>query len=232
MVKAIYNHWFIKFDYPETSKGRVYNSTLKKDIPQGWKVKSIKDCLIHINTGLNPRNNFTLNNGDVKYITVKNLTPNGSIDFSNCDTISQETKELINKRSLVSKGDILFASIAPLGRCVLVNETPSNWEINESVFSIRVNTEIVSPEYLFLFFMSDYFVKTAENSSTGSIFSGIRISTLEEMKVLIPEKNILEKFNSIVFPLLVKKYEIEQQNEKLKKLKDTLLPLLINGQLQ
>ena len=79
------------------------------------KIKLDKDCIKHINTGLNPRDNFVLNDSaEVRYITVKNVTTNGQLDFTGCDYISFETKELVNKRSQIQGGDILFASIAPL----------------------------------------------------------------------------------------------------------------------
>ena len=79
------------------------------------KIKLDKDCIKHINTGLNPRDNFVLNDSaEARYVTVKNVTTNGQLDFTGCDYISFETKELVNKRSQIQGGDILFASIAPL----------------------------------------------------------------------------------------------------------------------
>ena len=84
--------------------------------------------------------------------------------------------------------NILFASIVPLGRCFIVQEEAEKWDINESVFSIRPNIELVSKEYLYLFFSSQAFVRLAEFSSTGSVFNGIRISTLENMQIVIPDK--------------------------------------------
>ena len=37
-----------------------------------WPTVKLKDCIIQLNTGLNPRDNFALGNGDIKYITAKN----------------------------------------------------------------------------------------------------------------------------------------------------------------
>lgn len=240
MAHTIYDYWFLQFEFPnsdgkpyKSSGGKmVWNQTIKKEIPVFWKIRKIRDCIDHINTGLNPRDNFVLNNGNIRYITVKNITTTGTIDFAGCDTINEETKRLINRRSMVSKGDILFASIAPLGRCFLVEETPDDWEINESIFSIRPKSNMVSPEYLFMVFMSDSFVKKAEHSSTGSIFSGIRISTLEDMDIVVPDKNTMEKLSSVVAPIYLKKYFCSKENEKLHNERNYLLPLLISGQVQ
>lgn len=238
MAKTLYDYWFLQFEFPneegkpyKSSGGNmVWNEELKREIPEGWEVDTVKKCIYHINTGLNPRDNFKLGNGHIKYITVKNLTINGTIDFSDCDQIDEDARKIVHKRSDVSKGDILFASIAPLGRCVIVQENPKDWDINESVFCIRPNLNKVSTEFLYMFFMSEYFVKKAEHSSTGSVFNGIRISTLEEMLILIPPKAIKDKLTDIVKDIFVKKYQNEKENQELASLRDFLLPLLMNGQ--
>ena len=237
-AKGLYEYWFVQFDFPDefgrpykSSGGEmVYSNELKREIPYGWSVNNIKSCITHINTGLNPRDNFILNNGNIKYITVKNLTTHGSIDFSNCDTIDDVAQKIVHKRSDISTGDILFASIAPLGRCYLIQEEPLNWDINESVFSIRPKKTIPS-EYLYMFLMSETFVKKAENSSTGSVFAGIRIKTLEDMLLVIPENNILQEFKDKISKILLQKHIKECENQKLIQLRDFLLPMLMNGQI-
>lgn len=237
LMHEIYDYWFVQFDFP-SEEGRPYKSSggkmihddiLNREIPDDWKITTIKDVISHINTGLNPRQNFVLNNGDIKYITVKNLTTKGAIDFTTCDTIDEEALKKVHKRSDISKGDILFASIAPLGRCVIIREDPNGWDINESVFSIRPKSKNLS-EYLYMFFMNEAFIKKAEQSSTGSVFSGIRISVLEDMKIVVPPEDILDKFNQIVSPIFDLKYRNELENQKLKELRDFLLPLLLNNQ--
>lgn len=156
----------------------------------------------------------------------------GSIDFNSCDTIEETAKDIVHRRSDVSKGDILFASIAPLGRCFIVQEDPETWDINESVFSIRPNTKFVSKEYLYLFFMSESFIKKAEYSSTGSVFSGIRISTLEDMLIIVPPEEIMDHFTRNVEDILRKKYVNMIENIDLDSLRDFLLPLLMNGEIR
>ena len=111
-----------------------------------------------------------------------------------------------------------------------MQENPVDWDINESVFSIRPDTDKVSTEHLYMFFMSDYFIKKAEHNSTGSVFSGIRVSTLEDMYILLPPPAIRDKFKSAVADILYKKYLNDQENQELASLRDFLLPLLMNGQ--
>ena len=114
-----------------------------RDLNFGWRIMKFSDCIAQLNTGLNPRNNFSLGKGTLKYITAKNLTKQGTIDFSNCDSIDENAKIIINRRSDIKIGDILFSSRAPIGQCHLITEAPSFYDIGESIFSIRVNQDVV-----------------------------------------------------------------------------------------
>ena len=238
MAKQLYDYWFVQFDFPneegkpyKSSGGKmVWNKTLKREIPEGWDVMRISDIICHINTGLNPRNNFILGGGNIRYITVKNLTVDGKIDFSSCDFIDDNALEKVHNRSKIRKGDILFASISPLGRCFFIDQDPDKWDINESVFSIRPKEGAISGRYLYLFLKSEDFVKKAEKTATGSIFSGIRMDALKSIEILMPSKHTMEKFDKIIGKTISKQHYNFNEIEKLIKLRDELLPLLMNGQ--
>ncbi len=238
MAKTLYDYWFTQFDFPDengkpyrSSGGEmVWNDQLKREIPMGWEVCPLSRIISSINTGLNPRDNFVLGNGDIQYLTVKNLTTSGTIDFSCCDTVDEKAREIIHRRSDISVGDILFASIAPLGRCYLIQSTPEKWDINESVFSIRPNVFHASSEFLYMYFMSDTFIKGATSSSTGSIFKGIRINTLLDIVAVIPPKDVIDAFTAEIKTMLELKEQKNNENSELTKLRDWLLPMLMNGQ--
>ena len=167
----------------------------------GWHIIKFSDCIKQLNTGLNPRNNFSLGSGKLKYITAKNLTKFGTIDFSKCDFIDEDAKKIIHKRSDIRRGDILFSSRAPIGHCHLITEDPDFYDIGESIFSIRVNQDVALPEYVCLYLASDYFVKVASKHTTGSIIMEIRISDLMNTEIIIPpreiQKNIAKCLNKI-----------------------------------
>ena len=237
MAKQLYDYWFVQFDFPneegkpyKSSGGKmVWNEKLKREIPDRWEIKKLKEVLQHINTGLNPRDNFVFG-GNIKYITVKNLTTNNYIDFSKCDTIDKEAHKKVHKRSRISSGDILYASICPLGRTYLITEEPIDWDINESVFSIRPNHNEITSEYLNMLLKDEYYIATLSNSSTGSIFLGIRIKQLEETHILLPQKDIQNIFSQKIKNIIQLQVNHFKQIESLTKQRDELLPLLMNGQ--
>ena len=237
-LHLLYDYWFTQFDFPDesgkpyrSSGGQmVWNDNAKKVVPIGWNCVKMSNAIEGIRTGLNPRDNFKLGNGTIRYITVKNLRSDGILDFSGCDTIDEIARAIVHRRSDVRAGDILFASIAPLGRCHLVQETPQDWDINESVFSIRCNKATVTPEYLYMYLQSEAFVKESTACSTGSVFKGIRINTLLDSRMLLPSMQVVEKFSQQANPLLFLQYKLNKETQALIQLRDWLLPMLMNGQ--
>lgn len=238
MAKLLYDYWFIQFDFPneqgkpyKSSGGKmVYNSELKREIPEGWEVKTIGEVVLSTGTGLNPRDNFILGEGDNFYVTIKNIEQGRVILDNKCDKISDKSLEIINKRSDLKVGDILFTSIEPVGITYLIFEKPKNWNINESVFTIRPNYKKVSSEFLYMFLSGDYIKSYTKNVSAGSIHKGIRHSLLKDCLFNLPCRNIVDEFTLKVKPLL-KKYDlIQKENQQLSELRDWLLPMLMNGQ--
>lgn len=237
-LRLLYDYWFTQFDFPDES-GKPYRSSggqmvwsddAKKEIPASWNSTKMSDAIEGIRTGLNPRDNFKLGSGTIKYITVKNLRSDGILDFSGCDTIDETARAIVHRRSDVCTGDILFASIAPLGRCHLVQELPQDWDINESVFSIRCNKAAVTPEYLYMHLQSEAFVKESTACSTGSVFKGIRINTLLDSRMLLPPMQVVDKFSQQTKPLFSLQYKLNKEIQALTQLRDWLLPMLMNGQ--
>jgi len=237
MAKNVYDYWFVQFDFPDgkvkpyrASGGEmVWNEQLKREIPKEWEVGKIVDCITHINTGLNPRKNFVLGNGKNRYITIKNIE-NGQIDFNKCDLIDDDALTKIRNRSKIDVGDILYTSIEPIGRLYLICEYPKDWDINESVFSIRTNLDIVPIEYLYATLNSDIFRTMTKPLCTGSVQKGIRVGTLEQMPIVVPPHNLLTSFTEYIKPLYDRIGISEKENRELTYLRDWLLPMLMNGQ--
>ncbi len=236
--KLIYDYWFLQFDFPneqgkpyKSSGGKmVYNKELKREIPDGWLACKLGDVVQKIGTGLNPRDNFILGEGENYYVTIKNIEQGKVILNNKCDKISNESLQIINKRSDLRSGDILFTSIEPVGTTYLIRKKPVNWDINESVFTIRPKYEKVSSEFLYLFLSGKYIKAYTKNVSAGSIHKGVRHSTLKDCKFILPKKEIVDSFTIQLIPILDKLDIIQRENQNLIELRDWLLPMLMNGQ--
>ena len=167
--------------------------------------KSFDEVVIFARTGLNPRQNFKLGQGDNRYITIKNIKNNTLIIDDNTDVVDDEAIRLIHKRSQIKKGDILFASIGRMGDMYIIEEEPDGWDINESVFAFTLDTSIVKQKYFYYIFRVKSTLDYLISNSSGSTFKSIKMNQLKKMVFDIPpledqEKAIfaLDKLSSII----------------------------------
>jgi len=240
MSKLIYDYWFVQFEFPneegkpyKSSGGKmVWNTELKREVPESWEVKELGDVIEKTGTGLNPRDNFKLGEGTNFYVTIKSIEQGKVILDSKCDKINDEALEIINKRSDLREGDILFTSIQPVGITYLLRETPNNWNINESVFTIRPDYKKITSEFLYMFLSGDYIKAYTNNVSAGSIHKGIRHTTLKECLFVLPNRQIIDEYSKFTKLTLRKIHNIDLSNQKLAELRDWLLPMLMNGQVK
>jgi type I restriction enzyme, S subunit len=154
--------------------------------------------VIHsINTGLNPRDNFKLGEGSNYYVTIKNIEDGEVILDEKCDLINDKSMEFIQKRSKLEIGDTLFTSIEPVGITHFISRIPENWNINESVFSIKPNQKIISPEFLYAVVSSAQMKSYTKNVASGSIHKGIRHSDLKRFEFIMPSPEQMSKFTQV-----------------------------------
>ena len=189
-----------------------------------WVWKELDDIIVRIATGLNPRDNFKLNSGGSNYyVTIKNFEHGHLYLDEKCDRIDDCALQLIQARSDLQKDDLLFSSIGRIGDCYLIKNNPQNWNINESVFTLRPNKAIVASNYLFHVVHCDIVLSQILDSVTGSTFKSIKIGDLKKALIPIPCKeeqiqiaNYLDNLDSLI--------SLQQRKlEKLKNIKKSLL---------
>ena len=80
----------------------------------------IKHLVKSIKTGLNPRSNFVLGEGENYYVTTKNLDGLNVVLDDRCDNVTDNALRKINARSDLRTHDILFSGIGTIGRTAIV----------------------------------------------------------------------------------------------------------------
>ena len=227
-AQALFKSWFV--DFEPFKDGEFVESELGM-IPKGWRVTTLDNMTSKFGTGLNPRKNFKLGEGDNYYVTIKNMGNNRVYLDEKCDKVNDEAIEKINKRSKLQKGDLLFSGIGTIGRVALITETPTNWNTSESVFNLHPS-EIVSSEFLYILLLSDVFQQYVKLHAQGGVQQGIRMASLKEYKMAIPEYSILCDFDNKVVPLISLTKRNDDETDRLVSLRDTLLPRLMSGELK
>ena len=247
IAKTLFKSWFIDFD-PVRAKAEGRPTGFSKEIsnlfpdsfedselgeiPKGWQITNLDAITSKFTTGLNPRQNFVLGSGDNFYVTIKNL---GDFEVEldkKCDKVDNDAIKKINSRSDLKKDDILFSGIGTIGKAVYVFDEPKNWNISESVFSLRANPELTFPSFLYQLLKSYPLQGYVDALASGSVQRGIRMGSLKEYKFSFSNYEIQKKFNEIISPLIRKISSNLKETRILISIRDTLLPKLISGELK
>ena len=151
---------------------------------EGVEMKTLGEVLVSLKTGLNPRKNFVLNspNSNNYYITVREL---GLFDIKPTDKTDKVTDEallLINNRSNLESGDVLFSGTGTIGRTALVKETPNNWNIKEGVYTLKPRKNLINSRYLIELLHSNIIIKKIDALVVGDPIRSIPMKSF----VLIP----------------------------------------------
>ena len=195
--------------------------------------KALKDVIHSLKTGLNPRKNFQLNTEDslCYYVTVREIQ-NGKIKFfEKTDRINEKALGLINGRSNLDAGDILFSGTGTVGRTAVINEKPKNWNIKEGVYVIKPIKYMILPKYLSHLLNSSDIVKEYAKKIVGNPVVSLPMSDLRNLIIPIPPLDkqarivaILDKFDTLVNSITEGlPYEIELRQKQYEYYRDLLL---------
>lgn len=227
-AQALFKSWFVDF---EPFRDEEFKESELGMIPKGWRLVSLDEMTSKFGTGLNPRKNFKLGEGNNYYVTIKNMGNNRVYLDDKCDKVTDEAIQKINKRSKLQAGDLLFSGIGTIGRVALITETPTNWNTSESVFNMHP-AENISSEFLYIFLLSDVFQQYVKQHAQGGVQQGIRMASLKEYKMALPNNDILREFDKMVVPLVSSVKINDCEIDSLASLRDSLLPKLMSGELK
>ncbi|WP_405317049.1 restriction endonuclease subunit S [Faecalibacillus faecis] len=168
------------------------------------------------------------NNG-YPLVTSKHLNEYG-VDLSTPNKICKSDFDKINERSKVDTYDILMSMIGTVGLISFISQQEINFAIkNVALFKTSQNLNIVY--YVLLFLKSSETKNYINTSLAGSTQQYISLSELRKMPILIPNDTELSKLNNFLKPLITLICKNTDENMSLIKLRDTLLPKLLSGEI-
>ena len=221
MAQAIFKNWFV--DFEPFKDGKFVDSELGM-IPEGWKVGTLGEFCKCLLGGTPSRSKEEYWNGEVNWIN------SGEINKFRILEASEKITELGLAKSatklLPKKTTVLAITGATLGQVSLLEIDTC---ANQSVIGVLENAE-VPYEYIYPFIKDR--IEMLIQHQTGGAQQHINKDNVESLIFLLPAKNVLEDYISLVRPMYKR---IESQcfeNLYLSTLRDTLLPRLMSGELE
>lgn len=207
MAKTIYDYWFVQFDFPDEN-GKPYHTSGGEMV---WNEQLKREI---------PKGGEVTNIGNLTTVVTGKedanfSSQNGKYKFFTC---SQEA--------------LLCDTPAFSGQAVLI---AGNGDFNVKHYSGEFNayqrTYVLIPEnqiyYGAMYISAKNQIQAFKNGSNGSIVKFITKGDVENIPFILPnDDSIFHQINK-----LIEKIELcERENEELTKLRDWLLPMLMNGQ--
>lgn len=232
MAKLLYDYWFVQFDFPDengrpykSSGGKmIWNEKLKREIPISWEIKLIDD-IAEIYNGATPSTMNELNyGGDIVWITPKDLSDQKQkFIYQGERNISQVGYDSCSTHLLPSNS-ILMSSRAPIGLLAIAKTELCTNQGFKNFVPKSGNTSI------YLYYYLQYHIRQIEQLGTGTTFKEVSREDILKFPMLKPSDNVLDLWKETVLAINDRQLEIQKENENLTKLRDDLLPLLMNGQ--
>ena len=196
---------------------------------------TVQDLILSLKTGLNPRQNFKLNEpgATCPYITGKDIFSNTVNVTDRTDRITQRAVTLINKRAKLESDLLLFASTGTgtVGRMAIIENYKDDWNISETLYAIKPNKSLVSTKYLMYSLYADYAISQfSPKISKGSV-PHLKVVDLLGVKVKVPSLaeqrrivDILDRFDALTTDLTAGlPAEIEKRRQQYEYYRDKLL---------
>lgn len=225
MAKTLYDYWFVQFDFPDengkpykSSGGKmVYSKELKREIPEGWGVENIFK-LMDVQYGFPfDTSKFTNDVSQKPIVRIRDILQN---------TISTYSSEEIDNKFMLNKNDLLIGMDGNF-HINFWNETDAY--LNQRSVRIRTKEDSEISNFQVYFEITPY-IKAREKNVSRTTVGHLSDKDLKSLFLLVPNLKLNHKsvFDSILNKLTTNKV----QNQELAKLRDWLLPMLMNGQVK
>jgi len=219
-AQTIFKSWFVDFDGVTEFK----DSKLGQ-IPKKWNVSNLGSKLITKSGGTPSRNvDFYWINGTINWINSGKVR-----DFRIINPVEMITKEAMDNSStkfIPKKTTVIAITGATLGQ---VSFTEIDSCISQNVVGI-LETKDLSSE--FIYFWIKHIMNILMSSQTGGAQQHINKKIVDDSLLMIPDKQITEKFTNVVKPSFEKIASNCLEIINVNKIFYNILPKLMSGEIQ
>jgi type I restriction enzyme, S subunit len=220
IAQTLFKHWFIDFEFPNAdgkpykSSGGAMSPSELDDIPEGWHIGKLGDVARVINGRAYKQTEFREEGTPI--VRIQNLTGKGNTVYSDL---------LLDEDKYISAGDVIYAWSATFGSYI--------WRGTKSIYHYHI-WKLDCFSKLFKYYLHIHLKRVSDSvqgQGTGSIFTHITKTLMENQELYIPDKQTMKKWDAIISPIFDKIMTNFNQIQTLTKTRDALLPKLMSGQL-
>ncbi len=221
MARALFKAWFV--DFEPFSAGHSGSSN---PVPQGWRTCPIGEAVTVVGGSTPSTTEARYWGGDFHFLTPKDMSR--LVDSVILDTERTVTAEGLSKISsgLLKPGTVLLSSRAPIGYLAIA-EIPV--AVNQGFIAMICDRGL--PNFYVLQW-ARHNMDTIIGNANGTTFLEISKQNFRPIEVIVPPRDLLEKFVDVVEPLYKRITSNLNESKTLSSLRDNLLPKLLSGEIR
>jgi len=220
IAEEIYREWFVRLRFPGHKKAKTV-----KGLPLGWEQRKISDFA---RCKYGHTESAVLNDKLPKFLRVMDINKASFISWSEVPNCPISDIEL-QKHKLV-RDDVVIARMADPGKVAIVEQDlPSVFA--SYLIKIDYDRAQVTPYYLFYTLRADAYLSYFSGANSGATRGSINGTLIGSTKTIVPNRELLDKFEAIVRPIRAQLNNHVRKVELLRQTRDRLLPRLISGKL-
>lgn len=227
LMKRTYIEWFKNYNIPNVTF-ELKDSELGK-IPCGWNIKHLKDVFF-FQEGPGIRNWQYVEKDGIKFINIRCIKDN-DLELDTANMISNEEAEGKYKHFMLNEWDVVVSTSGTLGRNQIIRKEHLPLCLNTSVIRFKPINGFDEYAFMYNYLISDEFLNLLDVMATGSAQRNFGPMHLNKIDLVYPDKDIIKKYNDLMFPVIKNIQNNKAENMKLSQLRDTLLPKLMNGEI-
>ncbi len=220
---AIFKNWFVDF---EPFKNQEFVDSELGRIPKGWEVKRLGD-VVDTQYGYTASSE---NKGDVKLLRIMDINKTFVIDWDEVPYCNIDTDNL--KKCKLHDLDLVISRIADVGKVAIVEDPPNSIFASYLIRLKIKSNQTISPCFLYYWLKSNIYQGYIANSGDGSTRQNTNAKVIKNGPLLLPSIKYMDKFSRLAKAIRQKIILNQKQIMVLKKVRDTLLPLLVFGKLR
>ncbi|MGW8184931.1 MAG: restriction endonuclease subunit S [Candidatus Moraniibacteriota bacterium] len=237
-AQTIFKEWFVNFNFPDengkpykNAGGKMIDSELG-EIPEGWRVSKLGE-IAFLKSGFAFKGEDFVGKSNTRVLKIKDLKGSGEVNLEDISFVNDNVAEQERvKYFKLDSGDIVLAmSGNTTGKIGIVPAYLDNLFLNQRVGKFFMKNNDYK-NLLYLFLMSGDYETVILNMGYGSAQPNINPTQIENIDMILPVGDVLEKFKSAVDPMMEKNLINKSQIQTLSHLRDTLLPKLMNGEIE
>lgn len=216
-AQRLYKEWFVDLRFPGHENTKIVDG-----VPEGWEKKKV-NSIIELQSGFAFKSSTFDDNGAYKIVTIKNVK-DGAFDGDNVSRIVA-IPEKMPKHCVLADGDILLSLTGNVGRVCIVNG--KNYLLNQRVAKLATDYKA----FAYCLFRSRNMFIEVNNLANGAAQQNVSPIRIGEMKILLPNNELLQEFESIARKSIARIISLQSQLRLLTEARDRLLPKLMSGEL-